>query len=153
MNSLMAILCFLVVVPLILVLLFSTSKPQVQPTGSFGVRRPLSRAEQTMYWRLVQAFPSPEFVVLAQVSLGALLVAVGLARESNFNERRADFVLLDRAFRVLGVIELLDKARSEKELKDDERNKMLKRAGYRVVRYRGLPDKERLLKDLRPSSA
>ncbi len=31
--------------------------------------------EQAMYWRLVAAFSPPEYVVLAQVNFGALLVA------------------------------------------------------------------------------
>lgn len=43
--------------------------------GSFGRKRLATPREQTMFWRLLEAFPGPEHIVLTQVSFGALLVA------------------------------------------------------------------------------
>jgi hypothetical protein len=115
-----------------------------RPKGRFESRPPLTRNEQTMYWRLLAAFPPPDYVVLAEVSFGALLVAKGGATRYSFSQKRADFVLLDRSFLVLAIIELDDNSHDGKEDRDDKRDAMLTSAGYKVLRFRKVPDAERL---------
>ena len=123
----------------------STQKPD---RGRFESQPPMTRHAQSMFWRLVEAFPAPDFVVLAQVSLGALLIAKGGASRYNFAQKRADFVLLSKGFLVLAIIELDDSSRKGKEQKDASRDAMLKSAGYKTVRYRKIPDVERVRADL-----
>jgi hypothetical protein len=101
-----------------------------------------------MYWRLTGTFPHPEYVVLAEVSFGALLIAKGGASRYSFSQKRADFVLLDKAFRVLAAIELDDSSHKGKEQRDEARDAMLIAAGYRVLRYKTIPDSDRLRADV-----
>jgi hypothetical protein len=118
--------------------------------GTFTGRTIATKNEQAMFWRLVQVFPMPEYIVLTQVSFGAMLNAKGGASRYSFSQKRADFVLLDRAFSVLAVIELDDASHDGQEERDRKRDEMLIEAGYRVLRYRGIPQPEKLRSDIPP---
>lgn len=117
--------------------------------GEFVKRAVATTNEQGMFWRLVECFPQPEYVVLTQVSFGALLNARNGASRYSFSQKRADFVLLDKSFKVLAVIELDDNSHKGREDNDMKRDAMLTQAGYKVVRYTRTPDKEKLLADLK----
>lgn len=116
--------------------------------GTFTKRTIASANEQMMYWRLVSAFPAPEYVVLTQVSFGALLTAKGGASRYSFSQKIADFVLLDKTFKVLSVIELDDSSHRGREGKDASRDAMLAKAGYKILRYKNIPQPAKLLRDL-----
>jgi len=111
-------------------------------------RAVLTINEQGMYNRLAQALP--ELIVLAQVSFGSLLYAKSQAARNTFSRKIADFVVCDRAFRVLAIIELDDSSHKGKEAQDAGRDAMLTNAGYHVLRYRHIPDIERVQNDLLP---
>ena len=98
----------------------------------------MTEREQAMYNRLVQALP--ELVVLAQVSFSALLTARSYAARNTFDRKVADFVVCDKAFRVLAVVELDDSSHRGREKEDGARDALLSGAGYRVVRYARVPD-------------
>lgn len=116
--------------------------------GTFGARTLATVNEQNMYWRLVDAFPPSQYIVLVQVSFGALLTAKGGANRNSFSQKIADFVLTDKAFKVLAAIELDDKSHNGKEKQDAERDAMLIAAGYKVLRYAKMPDVGTLRADL-----
>ena len=116
--------------------------------GRFTPRDPVTKHEQGMYWRLVEAFPPPEFVVLSQVSFGALLAAKDGASRYSFSQKIADFVLLNKSFKVLAVIELDDSSHKGREQHDASRDAMLTEAGYRVLRYKHTPNKAQLTTDI-----
>lgn len=116
--------------------------------GTF-TKRPIATAnEQMMYWRLLSAFPDPEYVVLTQVSFGALLTAKGGAIRYSFSQKIADFVLLDKSFKVLSVIELDDSSHRGREGRDASRDAMLAKAGYKILRYKNIPQPEKLWRDI-----
>jgi very-short-patch-repair endonuclease len=92
-------------------------------------------------------------VVLPQVSFGALLTARTRAARSSFSRKIADFVVCDRAFKVVAVIELGDKSRKGKSQEDSERDVLLMDAGYRVLRYQRVPDIDRVEADFDPTLA
>jgi len=108
-------------------------------------RQLLTEREQAMHNRLTQALP--DLVVLAQVSFSALLTARAYATRNTFDRKTADFVVCDKAFEVLAVIELDDASHKAKAAKDDARDAMLTEAGYRVLRYPNIPDIERVRSD------
>ena len=108
----------------------------------------LTKNEQPMYWRLVEAFPSPSYVVLAQVSFSAMLKATQTGTRNRFDRKIADFVVVDRSFTVATVIELDDKSHESKGDSDASRDAMLKEAGYAVIRYKTVPSVETLRADL-----
>lgn len=122
----------------------------VAQAGTFIKRTVATANEQAMYWRLASVFPAPAHIVLAQVSFGALLTAKAGASQNSFSQKIADFVLLDKSFKVIAIIELDDSSHRGRESKDGGRDAMLALAGYKILRYKGVPQPEKLLRDLAP---
>jgi very-short-patch-repair endonuclease len=89
----------------------------------------------------------PDHVVLAQVSFGALLSVRASAVRNTYDRKRADYVVCDRAFVVAAVIELDDGSHKDKEELDEKRDLLLTNAGYRVIRYRNIPDEDQVQAD------
>ncbi|MCD2511884.1 DUF2726 domain-containing protein [Comamonas endophytica] len=115
------------------------------PTEQPRRRQLLSEREQAMHHRLSQSLP--ELVILSQVSFGALLTARAYAVRNTFDRKTADFVVCDKAFQVLAVIELDDAGHKGKAARDGARDAMLVQAGYRVLRYANIPDIDRIRDD------
>ena len=90
----------------------------------------------------------PDHAVLAQVSFGALLQAKGGASRYSYSQKIADFVLMTKGFEVVAVIELDDSSHKGREKNDANRDAMLTEAGYKVLRYRRIPDRGQLLTDI-----
>jgi hypothetical protein len=112
----------------------------------FFLRRPLSRPEQVLYFRLRNALP--EHIVLAQVQLSRFL---GVKRGHNFyawNNRidrlSADFLICSKDSSVVVAIELDDKSHEfePRQRIDAKTEKALTSAGVRLSRWRtvSLPD-------------
>ncbi|MBA2674376.1 DUF2726 domain-containing protein [Ramlibacter sp.] len=115
------------------------SKPKI-----FHKARLLTEREQSMFWRIKEAFPEPEHVVFTQFGFGALLKAGKGTSALHYTQKRADFVLTDRSFAVLAIIEIDDASHAERGREDNARDAMLKSAGYSVVRFNNIPDVETL---------
>ena len=145
---------YLVALVLLGFLLFLTALQRKQSLGAqpadrgrFESRPPMTRKDQAMYLRLVEAFPPPAYSVLAAVSVAALLDPKGGARLRKYAQKRAGFVLLDRSFMVLAIIEL-DNTSANGDATDTSADAMFKSAGYKVLRYRKLPEVDRLRAEL-----
>lgn len=106
----------------------------------------MTEHEKTMFKELRQAIP--EYYIFPQVSLGAILWTKGQATRNKFNRKIADYVITNQNFNILAIIELDDKSHQGKEQQDAERDSMLKEAGYKVLRYRHMPDKQKLRNDI-----
>lgn len=106
----------------------------------------MSEHEKTMFGELLQAIP--ECYIFPQVAFGAILWTQSYASRNRYNRKIADFVVADRQFNILAIIELDDKSHDKKEIQDAERDAMLKEAGYKVLRYRHMPDKKKLRADI-----
>jgi hypothetical protein len=102
--------------------------------SAYVPRRPLKSYEQTLYWRLVKALP--DHAVLAQICMNRCVAVKGrnaatLAREN------LDFVICNKALRILAVIEIEDESRP---LTDHRRNiewlkeEALDAAGIRLIK-------------------
>ncbi|MBI2750973.1 MAG: DUF2726 domain-containing protein [Burkholderiales bacterium] len=129
----------------------ATGTPPTDKKGSFAARSIATANEQKMFWRLVEAFPGPEHVVLTQVSFGAMLKAKDGASRYSFSQKMADFVVVNKGFKVLAAIELDDSSHKGKEASDANRDAMLIEAGYKVLRYPIIPDVKTLRADLLPT--
>ncbi|MES2974398.1 MAG: DUF2726 domain-containing protein [Pseudomonadota bacterium] len=138
-------------IALVAALLQARAEKLARKPGGIIARPPLNAAEQSMYARLVSVFPPSSYVVLAQVSLTALLEGKTLAARSAFAGKCADFVLLNKGMTVMAIIGLDDTSRKGKEDEDIARDVMLMDAGYKVIRYASLPQPVRLLADMRGS--
>lgn len=106
----------------------------------------MTEHEKTMFKELRQAIP--EYYIFPQVSLGAILWTKGQATRNKFNRKIADYVITNQNFNILAIIELDDKSHQGKEQQDAERDSMLKEAGYKVLRYPHMPNKEKLRNDI-----
>lgn len=146
------ILLALGVIALMLVLgvllLKGKGQGRTKEKGFFEAKELATANEQGMFWRLVGALPMPEYVVLTQVSFGALLMAKDGASRYSFAQKRADFVVCNKGFKVLAVIELDDSSHKGNEQKDNDRDAMLIEAGYRVLRYKRIPEVAKLRADI-----
>ena len=106
--------------------------------ASDGLGALMTVREQPMYWRLVEALPGE--VVLTQVAFSALLTSRDRATRNTFDRKVADFVVCTQGLRVTAVAELDDASHQGREAQDAERQGLLERAGYVVLRYRHVPD-------------
>jgi very-short-patch-repair endonuclease len=108
--------------------------PKEKPTA----KRPLTDREQSMFFRLQQAFP--DHAVLAQVSFGALLDAKTIAARNTFDRKMADFVICTKAFAVVAIVELDDASHKGRQAADAARERLLTDVGYRVIRFKNVPN-------------
>ena len=104
----------------------------------------MTAREQPMYWRLQEAFPGE--VVLAQVAFSALLTASDRAGRNTFGRKIADFVVCTKGLRVTAVVEFDDACHKAREAEDAERQGLLERAGYTVLRFKHVPNAADLLR-------
>jgi len=131
---------------LVVYLKISAKKMAGDATWPLYAKKPLSDSEQMLYSRLVKALP--EHVILAQVQLSSLL-----AVEKNHDARAwinrikgmgAGFVVCNKDFSIVAVIELDDEALASKDeiAAEDRKKQALEAAGIRIIRWqaKSLPD-------------
>ena len=106
----------------------------------------LTHHEKTMFGEIRQAVP--ECQIFVQVALGAILWTKSQGTRNKFNRLIADFVVTDNDFNILAVIELDDKSHDNKQEQDAKRDAMVREAGYKVLRYRHMPNKQQLRQDI-----
>jgi hypothetical protein len=117
----------------------------------------LTDSERAFHARLLEA--SPGHQVLCQVQLCRFVeveaVPARYAVLNRYNRLSADFLICDRSFRPLLVVELDDAshARPAQRVRDTKKDAVLAAAGVPVVRFRGLVPvgrvRERLVEALR----
>lgn len=119
-------------------------KPKGKRTTIKG-KRIITMNEQPTFLRLREALP--EHFVLAQVAFSAFMTASGYATRNLFNRKVADFVVLDKQFNIVAIVELDDSSHKGKEDKDADRDALIAEAGFRVIRYKRTPDLEQVRTD------
>ena len=129
--------------PLLLVLVIAgviaaVMSPKGKSREKPKAKRPLTDREQAMFFRLQESLP--DHVVMAQVAFSALLDAKSIATRNTFDRKVADFVVCTKAFTVVAVIELDDASHKTKRQADAARERLLTDVGYRVVRFKNVPD-------------
>jgi len=110
-----------------------------QSGGAYRPRQLLTENEAEFHGRLRTALP--DFEILAQVAMGALIEPDGARNRSDYYRLRGpiaqkivDFVICERGtLRPLVIVELDD--RTHDAAKDAERDRILESASYRVVRW------------------
>lgn len=156
------ILLLVVVVAVVAILPVLKAKSQRGGTDEvwpFYAKKPLSRPEQVLYFRLVQALP--DHIVLAQVQLSRLL---GVKKGNNYqawlnriNRMSADFVVCNKDSSIVAVIELDDAThqKEDRQATDAKKDKALTSADIRIVRWqaKGIPDLATIQSILMPNMA
>lgn len=108
-------------------------------------KRVLTMNEQPTFLRLIEALP--EHFVLVQVAFSAFMTAKGYATRNLFNRKVADFVVLDKNFNIVAIVELDDSSHKGKEDSDADRDALITEAGFKVIRYKRTPDIEQVKTD------
>jgi very-short-patch-repair endonuclease len=135
----------LIVIAVLAVIAISI-KNRSKKTGEIPrAKQPVTKNEQAMFFRLTSALP--EHVVLAQVSFSSLLTAKTVGARNTFDRKTADFVICTKSFDVIAVIELDDSSHKGREIEDGKRDLLLTNAGYKVLRYKQIPDLEKVKAD------
>jgi Protein of unknown function (DUF2726) len=114
----------------------------------FKRKIPLTEPEQKLYWRLIEC--EHEIVVLAQVNMYQVMTPRKSSRGA-FNaisQKSIDFVICNKSFEVMCVIELDDSTHSKD--KDMSRDAYLTTAGIKTLRYeaKNLPSTAELWRDI-----
>jgi hypothetical protein len=116
-----------------------------RPTDSALKQRAIFSPQQQLTYIRLKAL-LPEQHILAQVSFDALLTTKYPRTRYKYRNMLADFVLLDQDYHIIAVIAL--EAQGLKRLKhayyEDD---LLKMAGYKVLRYRHVPEVNELKRD------
>lgn len=114
----------------------------------------LSRPEQSLFFRLVQALP--EHFILTQVQLSRMVVVTtksnARAIRNTFDRKSADFVVCNKDFSVVVVIELDDSShqRADRVKADAVKDRVLAAAGLRLIRWhvKQLPSIEQIHREV-----
>lgn len=111
----------------------------LRSTAKFKLKLPLlSSPEQDLYRRLIVALP--DHIILAQVAFSQMITTAGGDSKENFRknltarQKVADFVVCDKSFLVVAVVELDDATHSH--AKDEKRDAIIREAGSKTVRWR-----------------
>lgn len=144
MNTLFVLAIVVVIVFAVVSVVANKNRPK-KGHSPIKAKRLISLNEQPTFNRLREALP--DHIVLAQVAFSGLLSSTGYATRSRFNRKVADFVVLDKAFNVVAIVELDDSSHKGREEKDADRDAMLAEAGYKIIRYKRTPDLDKLKAD------
>ena len=122
-------------------LLSRRSRPPDSIEWPYRSKRPLTDPEQTLYFRLLEAFP--DHVVLAQVNLSSFLQVRGGkdGRQGWFNrisKKSVDYLICAKDFSILAAIELDDAThdRAKRKQQDADKDRALSAAGIKLVRWK-----------------
>ncbi|ATI37476.1 MULTISPECIES: DUF2726 domain-containing protein [Acinetobacter calcoaceticus/baumannii complex] len=105
-------------------------------------KRIITMNEQPTFLKLREALP--EHIILAQVAFSAFMTAQGYTTRNLFNRKVADFVVLDKSFNIIAIVELDDSSHKGKEHTDAERDALINEAGFKVIRYKRTPETEQV---------
>lgn len=135
-----------VITLVIVVLVAYKGLKQKKPADSaLRQRAVFNTYEQLTFTRLKEILPDAN--ILAHVSFDALLTTKFPRTRHKYETLFADFVILDKEYRVIAVIalgELCSEKRTKLALRQDA---LLEVAGYRIIRYEGVPEYQQLRDD------
>lgn len=136
-----------VIIGLLLLIVLFTGKKSGRDQEPITPKQVITQNEQPTFLRLREALP--QHIVLAQVAFSALITSKGYTTRSRFNRKVTDFVVLDKGFNVVAIVELDDSSHRGREQEDAERDAMLQEAGYTVIRYAHTPEVQQVRADFR----
>lgn len=151
MDAAFAGIITIIAIALIVTMILKKEKAQESKSKYFK-KILLSAPEQVIYHRLKASMPEHE--ILAQVAFSQMIGSKGGSKKENFSkygkarQKVADFVICDKSFNIIGVVEIDDKTHNTE--KDEGRDKMLLEAGIPTVRWKAtnLPSEEEIKQKL-----
>ncbi|WP_413460621.1 DUF2726 domain-containing protein [Herbaspirillum huttiense] len=119
-------------------------------------RMPLLTEHEKKCYKVLQEAIGTKLIIAPQVVFGAFIKVKGLALTDKNKARhkvahnRGDFVICDRDFNVVALIELDDAShrRWSQRAKDARRDQLMKTVGVKAIRYRQIPSIKEVQRDL-----
>lgn len=139
------IVASLVILAIVIVVAYKGLKNKQQNDSALRQRAVFNSSEQIAFTRLKEILP--EANVLAHVSFDALLTTKYLHTRRKYQKLFADFVVLDKDCRVIAVVALDDSNLMKRSSEATYQDALLEMAGYRVIRYVGVPEYQQLRED------
>lgn len=110
--------------------------PPPEPDGpDVRPRYPLTEQERAMFWRLTE-IAGEEFLVLAKVPLSVLMNSGKESTRQKMSDKFADFVICEKSFEVLVIVELDE----PDEVAETDSEDLLNAARYEVIRFKDVPN-------------
>lgn len=133
----------IILVLIALAVLAAVASKKIKSTNAksdynYTSKAPLTKNEQTMYWKLIDALPG--YVVLAQVELSRCISAKGAAFNT-INGKSLDFVICNKALEIVAGIEIDDKSHltPAAQKRDATKNNAMEVAGIKLLRWPAAP--------------
>lgn len=145
------VLLTIIILAILNVLKKGESKNRNAKRNPIKGKRIITMNEQPTFMKLKEALP--EHIILAQVAFSAFMTAQGYATRNLFNRKVADFVVLDKAFNIVAIVELDDSSHKGKEDLDAERDALIQEAGFKVIRYKRTPELAQIHSDFNIASS
>lgn len=135
----------LIILTLASVIFFNKLKNNRKNDSALRRRAVFNAVEMMTFTRLKEVLP--EANVLAHVSFDALLTTKYLHTRLKYQKMFADFVVLDKNCKVIAIIALDDSNVIKRMKQQVYQDALLESAGYRMVRYSGVPEYQQLRED------
>ena len=141
----MIIVASLILLAVVIGAAYKGLKNKQQADSALRRRAVFNSHEQITFTRLKEILP--EANILAHVSFDALLTTKYLHTRRKYQQMFANFVVLDKDYKVLAVIALDDINAIKRSNQNTYEDALLQSAGYRVIRYMGIPEYQDLRED------
>ncbi|MFZ6649704.1 DUF2726 domain-containing protein [Undibacterium sp. TJN25] len=101
----------------------------------FRKKKPLTEAEEQMYWKLVQALP--QHVILTKISLPRILSSSTVEARGSITQKTLDFLVCEKDFTLVAAIDIEDKSPSGSRKRAEEAKKFaLDKAGIKLIKWK-----------------
>ena len=138
----MIIVASLILLAVVIGAAYKGLKNKQQADSALRRRAVFNSHEQITFTRLKEILP--EANILAHVSFDALLTTKYLHTRRKYQQMFANFVVLDKDYKVLAVIALDDINAIKRSNQNTYEDALLQSAGYRVIRYSHVPEYQQI---------
>lgn len=137
-NYVVIISLLLIVIGLLFFLKSANIKePKDIDITAYQKRYILTKSENVFFKKLRKAIPM-EYTIFSQVPFSCIVKSKDKNNRALFwkiNQKRVDFVILDKNLNTLFIVELDDKSHNGKERRDKERDHLFLNCGIPTVRF------------------
>ncbi|QIO07183.1 DUF2726 domain-containing protein [Acinetobacter shaoyimingii] len=130
---------------IILIVAYRTRINKPQSDSALRQRAVFNAHEQTTFKRLKEIMP--EANILAHVSFDALMTTKFPHTRRKYEKMFADFVVLDKECRVIAIVAVGELNSLKKWKAANDQDTLLEAAGYKVFRYKVVPEYQKLRDD------
>lgn len=138
----MMIIISIFIVAVVIVVVYKGLTNKRLSDSALRQRAVFNSIEQLTFIRLKEILS--EANILAHVSFDALITTKFQHTRSKYQKMFADFVILDKDYRVIAIVALDDQTSTKRANEAKYQEALLQSAGYRVIRYSHVPEYQQI---------